>query len=234
MFCQSCGKEIKDGSKFCKYCGSKIKNAENMGVTVNKPNVSSSNDNSKLIIIAALSVVIIVLVILIGTFSLGLFGDNGGATLDNQGEDYVEPVSLTSFPVSRAPDLAQTIKNSNGNFPVQFESLSLSKSQCLYILTKSIYEIGSGHPNAKFSVGNPDYAANPGGRDSPQTISSANYIDMAGRFSTWIETYNSVPNYIGVYTSGVYDVSPSKMLDMSVEILLQYKNTGSLPTSINI
>ena len=234
MFCKQCGKEIKDGSKFCKYCGSEVNNA----VTSNKTtsNVSSTNNDSK-IIIGALVAVIIVLAVVLGVFGLGLFGNDASDSVadDNQADiEANDPVSLGSFPVSRAPELAEVVKDSNGVFPVRFESLSLSKAQCLYILTKSIYEIGSGHPDATFSVGTPDYASNPSGRDNSQTILSANYVDMSKRFSNWIESRGFVPNYIGVYSSGVADVSPSRMLDIAVNVLLQYEDTGSLPSSINI
>lgn len=257
MFCQSCGKEIKDGSKFCKYCGSEVKNKGTLSKAPNKPTNANDDDGSKKLIIGALVVVIIILAALIGVFGLGLMGDDGGSVSDpaslpasdsspssvsdsgsssnNQpASDTKDPVSLSSFPVSRAPELAQAVKDSNGNFPVQFESLSLSKAQCVYILTKSVAEIGSGHPDATFSVGNPAYASNPSGSDSHQSIASANYVDMSKRFSTWIESNGQVPNYVGIYSGGVPDVSPSRMLDIAVNVLLQYDNTGSLPSNIKI
>ena len=239
MFCPSCGKEIKDGSKFCKYCGADIKSKKS------SPQSSNSSDNSKIIIIGALIAVIVILAVVIGVFGFGLMdsGNNNVSSLDTNnavGTDDKssvssnEPVSLNSFPVSRAPELAKVVKKSNGVFPVKFGSLSLSKAQCSYILTKSVYEIGTGHPDATISVGTPDYAANPSGRDSSQTITSSSYIDMSKRFSSWIESTGAVPNYIGVYTSGVADVSPSRMLDIAVNVLIQYDDTGSLPSSIKI
>ena len=229
MFCQKCGKEIKDGSKFCKYCGAELK-IENP----KKPNTSDGNTNK--IIIGALIGVIVVLAVIFCVFGLGLLNGNEGSNPVNVGDASLnkDPVSLNSFPVSRASELAQAVKDSNGAFPVKFESLSLSKAQCLYILTKAVYEIGSGHPNAAIKVGNPEYAPNPSGRDSSQTISSLSYVDMCKRFSNWIETNREVPNYIGIYTSGVPDVSPSRMLDIVVNILLQYENTGALPNSVRI
>ncbi len=236
MFCQKCGKEIKDGSKFCKYCGNEIKNKGTLSQAQNKPE-NKDDEQTKKLIIGALIVVIVILAVVIGVFGLGLIGGEGN-TSDSTGSVQTDasqdPVSLSSFPVSRSPELAQAVKDSHGNFPVQFESLSLSKAQCLYILTKSISEIGSGHPDATISVGNPSYASNPSGRDSSQSIAKTNYVDMSKRFSSWIESQGSVPNYVGIYTGGSPDVSPSRMLDISVNILLQYGSSGSLPSSINI
>ena len=143
-------------------------------------------------------------------------------------------VSLNSFPVSEAPELAQAVKNANGNFPINFKSLSLSKAQCLYILSKSISQIDSGHPDATISVGDYSYASNPYGSDNSQTIQRANYVDMCNRFSSWTESNNAIPNYVGIYTGGVSDISPSRMLDICVNILLNYGKTHNLPASINI
>ena len=238
MFCQSCGKEIKDGSKFCKYCGAEVKGQSSSNQSSSSSN-DSGNDNSKKMIIGALIVVIIVLAAIMGIFSLGLLDNNGGdapaqASDNSAPAENKDPVSLDSFPVSRAPELAQVIKDSNGVFPVRFESLSLSKAQCSYILTKSVSEIGNGHEDATIKVGNPQYASNPSGRDSSQSIARANYVDMSKRFSSWIESQGAVPNYVGIYTGGVADVSPSRMMDIAVNVLLQYEDTGNLPSSVKI
>ena len=245
MFCPKCGKEITDGSKFCKHCGCKIKpkdspNANNTAGTSSVASAPASNDekNKKIIIGVLIAAIVILAIVLVG-FSTGLFnGDSGSAdnvqTSQPAASTSSKPVSLGSFPVSEAPDLAQAIKNSGGNFPVSFKSLSLSKSQCLYILSKAITEIGSGHPDATISVGNPDYASHPSGRDSSQSIARENYVDMSSRFSSWIERNGYVPNYVGIYTGGVADISPSRMLDICVSILIDYGKTHNLPDSINV
>lgn len=242
MFCPKCGKELKDGSKFCKYCGTKIKPKQTAVSNNNAVKTTDDNEKTKKIIIGILIAVIVILSIVFIGYSTNLFNgnNNGNGNILNQAPSSSaesapqSSISLNSFPVSEAPALAQAIKNSGGNFPVQFGSLSLTKPQCLYILTKSIYEIGNGNPSATISVGNPSYAAHPSGSDRSQSIAQSNYIDMSRRFSAWIESHGSVPNYIGIYNSGVPDVSPSRMLDISVDILIQYKNTNSLPSSINI
>ena len=243
MFCPSCGKELKEGSMFCKYCGCKIKSRSNQN---NISNVSTndsvdSKDRNEKILIGVLIAAIAILAIVFVAFGAGLFNNGQSASSGSSNSQQYSsvgsssnPVSLSSFPVSEAPALASAIRSSGGNFPVQFKSLSLSKSQCLYILTKSIYLIGNGNPDAVISVGDPSYAPHPSGRDSPQNILRVNYVDMCNRFSTWIENNGAIPNYIGVYAPGVADISPSKLLEICIDILIDYGNTKSLPPSINV
>ena len=238
MFCPKCGKENNDGSKFCKYCGQEMKQRTGSKNSTNKASVSDNKERNEKIVIGVLIAAIAVLAVVFVAFGMGMFngdsGDSGSASSQGSSAPASQPVSLSSFPVSQAPALAQAIKNSGGNFPVQFQSLSLSKAQCLYILTKSISLIASGNPTATFAVGDPDYAPHPSGRDASQNIARENYVDMCNRFSSWIESNGFVPNYIGVYGPGVADVSPSRMLDICVSILIDYGNTNNLPASVNI
>lgn len=236
MFCPKCGEEIKDGSKFCKHCGSEIKknNNANTATGTEQPN---NDDRNKKIIIGVLVAAIVVLAIVFVGFGTGLFnGDSGNSNAQQQQANVQgsKPVSMNSFPVSEAPALAQAIKNSGGNFPISFQSLSLSKAQCLYVLSKSITSIANGHPDASISIGQYSYASNPSGRDNSQTIARENYVDMCNRFSSWMESNNAAPNYVGVYTGGVADISPTKMLDICVSILIDYGNTHNLPASVKV
>lgn len=239
MFCPKCGKEIKDGSKFCKHCGSEIKKNKNGTSAPTKVKPQSGDDEkTKKIIIGVLVAAIVILAIVFVAFGTGLFNGNSQNTNANtQPQANVsgsKAVSLNSFPVSESPALAQAVKNSGGNFPVSFKSLSLSKAQCLYILAKSISQIGAGHPDATISVGDYSYAPHPSGNDNSQVIQRANYVDMCSRFATWVESNNAIPNFSGIYTPGVPDISPSRMLDICVNILLNYEKTHNLPASVNI
>ena len=238
MFCPKCGKEIKDGSKFCKHCGSKIKPKTPEAAQTHVSTQTSNDDRNKKIIIGVLIAAIVILAVVFVGFGTGLFNKQSQpAAQTNQAQQPAQTpkaVSLNSFPVSEAPALAQAVKNSGGNFPVTFQSLSLSKSQCMYILSKSISQIASGHPDATISVGDPSYAPHPSGRDSSQTIARENYVDMSNRFSTWIESNGAIPNYVGIFTGGVPDISPSKMLDICVSILIDYGNTHNLPASVKV
>lgn len=240
MFCPKCGEEIKDGSKFCKHCGTKIKPKSNGNGGTPGPVVNNDDRNKKIIIGVLIAAIVILAIVFVG-FGTGLFNKDAPKSTNSASQAQPQssapsstPVSLSSFPVSEAPGLAQAVKNSGGNFPVSYKSLSLSKSQCLYILTKSISQIGSGHPDATISVGDPAYAPHPSGSDSSQTIQRANYVDMCNRFSSWIDNNGAVPNYVGIYTGGVPDISPSRMLDICVSILIDYGNTHNLPASVKV
>lgn len=146
----------------------------------------------------------------------------------------VSKVSLNAFPVSEAPNLAQQIANSGQADSVDFKGVTLNKAQICYILTKSVSMIASGNANGVINVGSPNYAQNPSGVDHSQSISKAKYVDVCTRFSNWIENHGTVPNYVGINAPGVSDISPSNMINICVEILIQYKNTGSLPSSAKV
>ena len=238
MFCPKCGEEIKDGSKFCKHCGSEIKKNNNANTnTATVTNQSNNDDRNKKIIIGVLVAAIVILAIVFVGFGTGLFnGDSANKNAQPQQSNVQnsKPVSMNSFPVSEAPALAQAIKNSGGNFPVSFQSLSLSKAQCLYVLSKSITSIANGHPDATISIGQYSYAPHPSGKDNSQTIARENYVDMCNRFSSWMESNNAAPNYVGVFTGGVPDISPTKMLDICASILIDYGKTHNLPASVKL
>lgn len=239
MFCPKCGKDLPDNSKFCKYCGSQIKNK---GTLSHVPASAGDDEKSKNIIIVGLVALIVVLIVVFAAIGTGMFsGSDEGMSSDASsssssvsGDSGVQSLSLSSFPVSEAPGLAQAIKDNGGNFPVNYKSLSLSKSQCLYILTKSVSLIGHGDSGATISVGNPSYAPHPSGRDYSNSIAQANYVDMSDRFASWIDRNGQVPNYVGIYAGGVPDISQSKMLDIEIAILLQYGSTGTLPSSVSV
>jgi hypothetical protein len=57
---------------------------------------------------------------------------------------------------------------------------------------------------------------------------------MSNRFSSWIERNSAVPNYVGVYTSGAADISPTRMMDICIAILIEYGNTHNLPASVKV
>lgn len=230
MKCPKCGSENKPNAKFCSSCGYNLKEK----IITNFNDNSSNKKNNNAIIIIAATVIIIIAIALFTAYSVGVFDSNSHQTIDNQQNinNDVSSVSLSAFPVSEAPNLAAQIGKTGDASNVQFKGVSLTKAQVLYILTKSISLIGSGHKDSTINVGSYSYAPHPSGGHSPCTIRSSQYVDMCNRFSSWIERNNQVPNYVGINSPGVPDVSPSQMINMCNNILIQYKNTGSLPGSI--
>ena len=241
MFCPKCGKEIPDDAKFCKFCGNEIKkNKGPIKGRVVKKDSGKKDEKTSPVLIGAVVVAAIVLVVLV-VLAMGVLNNDGSSNGNGLGigqasngqvaEDTVQSVSLSAFPVSEAPNLAQALSEQGYPSSINFKSVNLDTSQCLYILTKSVVEIANGNTGGTISVGNPYYAPSPSGADITQTISSAQYIDICNRFSSWIESNGQVPNYVGINTGGVPDISPLNMLRIASDILIDYKNTGQLPAT---
>lgn len=240
MFCPKCGKEIPDDAKFCKFCGNEIKkNKGPIKGRVVKKDSGKKDEKTSPVLIGAVVVAAIVLVVLV-VLAMGVLNNDsssgnglgiGQASNEQVAEDTVQSVSLSAFPVSEAPNLAQALSEQGYPSSINFKSVTLDTSQCLYILTKSVVEIANGNTGGTISVGNPAYAPSPSGADVTQTISSAQYIDICNRFSSWIESNGQVPNYVGINTGGVPDISPLNMLRIASDILIDYKNNGQLPST---
>ena len=239
MFCPKCGKEIPDDAKFCKFCGNEIKKIKGpIKGRVVKKDSGKKDEKTSPVLIGAVVVAAIVLVVLV-VLAMGVLNNDsssgnglgiGQASNEQVAEDTVQSVSLSAFPVSEAPNLAQALSEQGYPSSINFKSVTLDTSQCLYILTKSVVEIANGNTGGTISVGNPAYAPSPSGADVTQTISSAQYIDICNRFSSWIESNGQVPNYVGINTGGVPDISPLNMLRIASDILIDYKNNGQLPS----
>ena len=79
-----------------------------------------------------------------------------------------------------------------------------------------------------------DEASNPSGDDLSQSIEKSDYLSIANRVHSWMDTHDSVPNYVGVSQVGVADLSPDKMLKLFTLATLDYSVTGDLPISVEI
>lgn len=238
MKCNKCGYENKENAKFCAKCGSSLES------TVKIIKKEPKKDNSTILIVAVTAIILIVIG-LVTCYGLGVF-DGGAQDQVSQSEsgptvigDSKAPkesgkastVSLSSFPVSDAPELAAQIGRTGDADNVNFKGVTLTKAQVCYILTKSVSLIGSGGESQTIDVRNFAYASSPQGANVPQTISSSQYLDMCNRFSSWMDRNGQVPNYVGINTGGVPDVSPTNMINICVKILVDYKNTGRLPST---
>ena len=114
MFCPKCGKDLPDNSKFCKYCGSQIKKK---GTLSHVPASAGDDEKSKNIIIVGLVALIVVLIVVFAAIGTGMFSDSdegmssdaSSSSSSVSGGSGVQSLSLSSFPVSEAPGLAQAI-----------------------------------------------------------------------------------------------------------------------------
>lgn len=233
MICPKCGKNIPNNVKFCKYCGSSINAAQNPNIHQNMLNSQKEAENKKKnIIIVTLIVIIIIASIACVFIATDVFKNDSNS--NNGQSNPSKPISLSAFPISEAPGLAVAVQNSGYASSVSYGGVTFTKAQYLYVLSKSISEIAKGNSQGSLSVGSYSYCSNPSGRDHSQSISMSQYVDMCSRFSNWIGSKGAVPNYIGINSQGVPDVSPTNMARICCNILIQYKNSGQLPPSINI
>ena len=79
-----------------------------------------------------------------------------------------------------------------------------------------------------------DEASNPSGDDLSQSIDKSDYLSIANRVHSWMDSQGSVPNYVGISQAGVADLSPDKMLKLFTLASLDYAVTGDLPSSVEI
>ena len=142
MFCPKCGKEIPDGAKFCKFCGNEIKKNRGpiKGRIVKKGNVKKDEKASP-VLIGAVVVAAIVLVVLV-VLAMGVLNNDSSSDGSSNGnvlgisqssqssngqvaEDTVQSVSLSAFPVSEAPNLAQALAEQGYPSSINFKSVTL-------------------------------------------------------------------------------------------------------------
>lgn len=212
MLCSKCHKVNEDNADYCEKCGAGLK---------------KQNKNSD----KTIYILIIAIFIIAGVVGAGLII----AFSNNDSIPSVEKEAIsyqTGFPVSRAPELASIVLNAGDFETIQIDSITLTKNQCLYILSKSVEKINVGE-SGYIPIKDYNSAAHPQGRIYSETIARENYVDMASRTSNWMDNHGTVPNYVGIYTPGVNDVSPNNMLKILAKILVDYEASGELPQTVS-
>lgn len=132
------------------------------------------------------------------------------------------------------PNLAKEVADRNYKFSkIDYNGHEYSESQCIYIFSKYVLKINGGDESA-ISVKSVNKAPNPNAEDLSQEISKSDYIGMAKRIVSFIDSNNAVPNYVGVSSIGPKDLSPDKLLYLYTQIVLSYGVTGDLPESVEI
>jgi hypothetical protein len=189
------------------------------------------SSNSKILII-----ICIVLVIGLG-ITTGILLKNSQQSPDtkNQYNSNSAPISeSTGFPISEAPNMAEKIYNSNVTIKsITFNSITLDKNQCIYILAKSIVMINDGN-QGNIPLNSFNSADYPEGYITNYVITKSEYVDMARRTYSWMDRNGATPNYVGIKTPGQPDLSPDSALKMFAKVLSAYKSEGNLPNSITI
>ena len=213
MICQKCGHKNDDDAQFCEKCGTKFN--------------SIFNQSSKILILVA-----VILIIGIG-ITAGVLIKNSQVT--NSTDSSMDQITEASgFPISQASNLAVQISKYNGNFEsVTYSSITLDKNQVLYILAKAIVMINS-NQQGNIPIKSIKSASSPEGTVTSATIAQSDYISIATRTYTWIDTNGQSPNYVGITNPGQPDLSPTTTLNLFTKVLSQYNSTGQLPQSVTI
>lgn len=203
--CDKCGYENDPDAKYCVKCGNRFQEGA---------------DKNIIILVVALILV-------------GIIGVAAGIISKSQIREDI-PVNIEEgFPLSEVPSLAAEIERSGYNFDsVTYKGVTLDKWQCLYIFSRAIVMIHNGEtgniPIREFTPPN-----NPYGYVESGMLTKAEYLDMAQRTYNWMDNYASAPNFIGITTPGVPDLSPETALRIYTKILTYYNTTGELPETIN-
>ena len=157
-------------------------------------------------------------------------------SLDNDADDSLNDSddSLSEIEMDDVPNLALKISQTGYSFStIDYDGKELTNAQCIYILSEYLLNVEKGK-SSPIEIKNVSMASSPSGEDSSQTIEKSDYLSIANRVHSWMDSHNSVPNYVGVSQMGEADLSPSKMLELFTQATLDYSVSGDLSESIDI
>ena len=214
MICKNCGAENDADALYCEKCGKVMKS------------VTSSRFTLIFVVVATVFIVIgLVGAVLI--LSNPQNSSNNVESMDNENFDF------SGIPLKQVPNLASEISKLGGNFEtINYGSVTLTKNQCIYILSKAIVMIDN-NQDSNIPINSYSSPYNPYGTISSGEITKNQYVDMAERTIVWMDTNGATPNYIGISTPGQPDISPNNLLIIFSNVLIEYKSTGILPDSVS-
>ena len=142
--------------------------------------------------------------------------------------------SISEIEMTDVPNLAQKVSETGYSFStIEYNGNEFTKAQCIYIFSEYLLNVDKSK-SSSIEVKDIDEASNPSGDDLSQSIEKSDYLSIANRVHSWMDTHDSVPNYVGVSQVGVADLSPDKMLKLFTLATLDYSVTGDLPISVEI
>ena len=159
--------------------------------------------------------------------------DNGNETNDTD-DDVDISSSVSEIEMTDVPNLAQQVSGTGYSFStIEYMGNEYTKAQCIYIFSEYLLNVNDGK-TSPIEVKDIDEASNPSGDDFSQSIDKSDYLSIANRVHSWMDSQGSVPNYVGISQAGVADLSPDKMLKLFTLASLDYAVTGDLPSSVEI
>lgn len=141
---------------------------------------------------------------------------------------------LSEIDMTDVPNLAQKVSEKNYSFStIEYDGHEFTKAQCIYIFSEYILNVNNGKTSS-IEVKDFEEASSPAGEDASQSIDKSDYLSIANRVHSWMDSQNSVPNYVGISEIGPKDLSPDKMLKLFALATLSYSVTEELPESVDI
>ena len=151
---------------------------------------------------------------------------------DNGTDEEID--SLSEIEMSDVPNLAQAVSSTGYSFStMEYQGNEYTKAQCIYIFSQYLLNVENGK-SSSIELDDFDEASNPSGDDSSQSIEKTDYLSIAQRVNSWMDSQGSVPNYVGISQAGEADLSPNKMLELFTQATLDYSVTGDLPEYVDI
>ena len=157
--------------------------------------------------------------------------DSDNDTLE---DDTLNSSDLTEIEMEDVPNLAMKVSERNYKFStIDYNDYEFSEAQCIDIFSQYLLNVDKGKTSS-IEIRDVKDAPNSSGEDLSQSIEKDDYLSIAKRVHSWIDTKDTVPNYVGISTVGADDLSDEKMLKLFTLAILEYSVTGDLPESVDI
>ena len=160
--------------------------------------------------------------------------NDSDAENDTSEEDILNSSELTEIEMEDVPNLAKEVSERNYAFStIDYNGNEFTEAQCIDIFAQYLLNIDKG-VSSPIEIKDVKDASNPSGEDLSQSIEKSDYLSIANRVHSWIDSKDRVPNYVGISTVGADDLSDEKMLELFTLAVLEYSITGDLPESVEI
>lgn len=235
--------ENEENSKFCRGCGEKINRLNNINNVNDRDSNKNEDENQKKILIGV-AIILVIAIVAVGAYAITTISDDSDddSLFDNSNDnsnnignniDTSNSASVTtsSIPLSEVYDLAIELSIDPDASSVQYNGVTFTKQQCLYIFAKAIDMKNKGvdgNINYK-SYGLPDSPLN---SVSTSYLTKSEYVDMAQRTYKWMDNHGKAPNYTGIVSAGSPDFGYEGLVSAYAIVIIRSKN-GSLPATIS-
>lgn len=147
-------------------------------------------------------------------------------------EDFINPPSFTLSQIKDAASRVKSYIETNHELPnyVTMGTTQISMSEFLKLMTKGLIQLNNGvtTPIKLVGVAGPQEST---GTFTTGSISKTEYMDIAKRINLFIDSENSVPNYV---SSSLGKVNYESSVYMFAKIFGYYNNNSKLPSYVSM